>query len=48
MLNCFYLLVFNVSATGLYQENKTQTYFTLLSQSVHNPKNVFNVSPLLL
>ena len=28
MLNCFYSLVFNVSAAGLYQENKTQTYFT--------------------
>ena len=37
----FYSLVFNVSAAGLYQENKTQTYFTLLSQSVNNPKNVF-------
>ena len=29
---------FNVSAAGLYQENKTQTCFTLLSQSVHNPQ----------
>ena len=26
MLNCFYSLVFNVSAAGLYQENKTKTY----------------------
>ena len=33
MLNCLYSLVFNVSAAGLYQENKTPTYFTLLSPS---------------
>ena len=37
-LNCFYSLVFNVSAAGLYQENKNSNLFTLLSQSVHNPQ----------
>ena len=38
MLNCIYSLVFNVSAAGLYQENKNSNLFTLLSQSVHNPQ----------
>ena len=35
MLNCFYSLVFNVSAAGLYLENKNSNLLTLLSQSVH-------------
>ena len=48
MLNCFYSLLFNVSAAGLYQENKTQTNFTLLLQSVLKSINVFNVSHLVL
>ena len=34
--NYIYLLTFNVSAAGLYEENKTQIYLTTLSLSVHH------------